>query len=273
MLFESQTPTGENMSRHTDHVIWVTGAASGIGRATAELLVEQGAKVLATDIAAEPLSWAKGVRGIETCVCDVTDRSANETAVEMALDRFGKLTGAALNAGVTGSMPIDDPTGLDLLSLNLDVNVVGVVHGIRAALPALRANGGGAFTVTASTSGMGGDPGMWAYNAAKGAVINLVRSVAVELGHENIRINAVAPGPTETGMTQGLLGNGPNPISESLRQRVPLQRWGLASEQAAAPSFLLSSEASFITGAVLPVDGGVTANTGQFAPPGRAATQ
>jgi len=260
------------MSRHTENVIWVTGAASGIGRATAEMLVEQGARVLATDIASDALAWAEGVDEIETAVCDVTDRSANEAAVATALNRFGKLTGAALNAGVTGSMPIDDPKGLDLLRLNLDVNVVGVIHGIRAALPALRASGGGAFTVTASTSGIGGDPGMWAYNAAKGAVINLVRSVAVELGHENIRINAVAPGPTETGMTQGLLGSGPNPISESIRQRVPLQRWGLASEQAAAHSFLLSSEASFITGAILPVDGGITANTGQFAPPGRVAT-
>jgi meso-butanediol dehydrogenase/(S,S)-butanediol dehydrogenase/diacetyl reductase len=257
-----------NQKQHTGSVIWVTGAASGIGRATAEMLVEQGAQVVATDVAAGPLSWAEGIENIETAVCDVTDAAANEAAVALAVERFGKLSGAALNAGVTGSLPIDDPNGLALLSANLDVNVVGVVHGIRAALPALRAQGGGAFTVTASTSGIAGDPGMWAYNAAKGAVINLVRSVGVELGHENIRINAVAPGPTETGMTEGLLAGGPNPISESLRQRVPLKRWGQAREQAAAHCFLLSSEASFITGAVLPVDGGVTANTGQFSPPG-----
>jgi len=254
--------------QHTGSVIWVTGAASGIGRATAEMLVERGAQVLATDVAAGPLSWAKGIENIETAICDVTDAAANEAAVAVAVERFGKLSGAALNAGMTGSLPIDDPDGLALLSANLDVNLVGVVHGIRAALPALRAQGGGALTVTASTSGIGGDPGMWAYNAAKGAVINLVRSVGVELGHENIRINAVAPGPTETGMTEGLLAGGPNPISESLRQRVPLKRWGRAREQAAAHCFLLSSEASFITGAVLPVDGGVTANTGQFSPPG-----
>jgi meso-butanediol dehydrogenase/(S,S)-butanediol dehydrogenase/diacetyl reductase len=256
------------MSRHRDEVYWVTGAASGIGRATAERLAEEGARVLATDLAASALEWANGVDGVETAICDVTDRAANEAAVATALDRFGKLSGAALNAGVTGNSPIDGENGLALLNANLEVNVVGVVHGIRAALSALRQNGGGAFTVTASTSGIRGDPGMWMYNAAKGAVVNLVRSVAVELGHEGIRINAVAPGPTETGMTQGILEGGPNPVSESLRQRVPLKRWGLAREQAAAHSFLLSSEASFITGAILPVDGGITANTGQFAPPG-----
>jgi meso-butanediol dehydrogenase/(S,S)-butanediol dehydrogenase/diacetyl reductase len=251
---------------HAESVIWVTGAASGIGRATAQMLVDQGAKVLATDIAAEQLSWADGINNIATLVCDVTDEAANAAAVETALERFGKLTGAALNAGVTGALAIDDPNGLEMLRLNLEVNVVGVVHGVRAALPAFRHNGGGAFTVTASTSGIGGDPTMWAYNAAKGAVINLVRSLGVELAHENIRVNAVAPGPTETGITQGLLAGGPNPVSESLRKRVPMQRWGLASEQAAAHCFLLSPDASFITGAILPVDGGITANTGQFDP-------
>ena len=173
-------------------------------------------------------------------------------------EHFGKLTGAALNAGVAGALAIDDPNGLDVLRLSLEVNLVGVVHGVRAALPAFRSNGSGAFTVTASTSGIGGDPVMWTYNAAKGGVINLVRSLGVELAHENIRINAVASGPTETGMTQGLLAGGPNPVSESLRKRVPMQRWGQASEQAAAHCFLLSPEASFITGANLVVDGGFT---------------
>lgn len=254
---------------HDESVIWVTGAASGIGRATAQMLADQGAKVLATDVAADQLSWADGINNIESLVCDVTEEAANVAAVNAAIERFGKLTGAALNAGVAGAARIDDPNGLEVLRLSLEVNLVGVVHGIRAALPAFRSNGGGAFTVTASTSGIGGDPAMWTYNAAKGAVINLVRSLGVELAHENIRVNAVAPGPTETGMTQGLLADGPNPVSESLRKRVPMQRWGLATEQAAAHCFLLSAQASFITGAILPVDGGITANTGQFDPMGR----
>ena len=145
---------------HEESVIWVTGAASGIGRATAEMLVEQGAKVLATDIAAEQLSWADGLNNIETLVCDVTDEAANAAAVSAAIERFGKLTGAALNAGVAGAIAIDDPNGLDLLRLNLEVNVVGVVHGVRAALPAFLSKGSGAFTVTASSSCMGGDPSM-----------------------------------------------------------------------------------------------------------------
>ncbi len=159
-------------------------------------------------------------------VCDVTDENSNEVAVAAALGRFGRLTGAALNAGIAWSTKIDDPTGLASLKRNLDVNVLGVALGLRAALSALRIAGGGAFTATASTSGIAGDPTHWQYNAAKGAVVNLVRSVAVELAPENIRFNAVAPGPTETGMTAGLLGDGPNPVSELLRMRIPLHYRG-----------------------------------------------
>ncbi|MEM6709117.1 MAG: SDR family oxidoreductase [Pseudomonadota bacterium] len=252
-------------------VYWVTGAASGIGRALTESLVAGGACVVATDIDDDALSWAKNHPAMATQVCDVASADDNSAAVAAALDRFGGLQGVALNAGVSGSVTIDGEDALELLDRNLAVNLYGVVHGVRAALPAFRAAGSGAITVTASTSGMAGDPTLWPYNAAKGGVINLVRSLAVELAPENIRINAVAPGPTVSGMTEGLLGGGPNPVSESLRQRVPMQRWGTAAESAAAHAFLLSEAASFITGAILPVDGGVTANTAQFDPLGGPA--
>jgi len=128
----------------------------------------------------------------------------------------------------------------------------------------MRAGGGGRIVVTASTSGIGGDPNMWAYNTSKGAVINLVRAAAVDLGADAITVNAVCPGPTETAMT-ARIGSLPE-VYESLRRRIPLQRWGRPEEIAAAIAFLASPESSFINGAVLPVDGGVTANTGQFMP-------
>ena len=252
-------------------VFLVTGAASGIGRALTEQLVAAGASVVAGDVDEDALRWADNQPAIATVRCDVTRPEDNGEAVQTALNRFGGLHGVALNAGVSGSTPIDSDDALALLEKNLAVNLIGVVHGVRAALPVFRRQQHGAITVTASTSGLGGDPTLWPYNAAKGGVVNLVRSLAVELAPENIRINAVAPGPTDTGMTQGLLGQGPNPVSESLRQRVPMQRWGRADEPAAAHSWLLSPAASFVTGIVLPVDGGITANTAQFDPLGGPA--
>ncbi|MEM1434480.1 MAG: SDR family oxidoreductase [Pseudomonadota bacterium] len=262
--------TATDSGRSTE-VIWVTGAASGIGRALTESLVQEGASVVASDIDADALAWAENQPRIATCLCNVSQAADNERAVATALDRFGTLSGIALNAGVSGAAPIDAADALALLEQNLAVNLVGVVHGVRAALPAFRQAGGGSITVTASTSGIGGDPTMWPYNAAKGGVINLVRSLAVELAPENIRVNAVAPGPTVTGMTQGMLDGGANPVNESLRQRIPMQRWGTAAEPAAAHAWLLSSAASFVTGIVLPVDGGITANSGQFDPLGGPA--
>ena len=146
----------------------------------------------------------------------------------------------------------------------LDVNVKAVVLGMRAAVPAMRKVGGGSIVVTASTSGIGGDPGMWPYNTSKGAVVNLVRATSLDLAADNIRVNAVCPGPIRTGMTARL--QSVPAVDEALRVRIPMQRWGLASEVAAVINFLASPDASFVTGAIVPVDGGITANTGQFSP-------
>jgi meso-butanediol dehydrogenase/(S,S)-butanediol dehydrogenase/diacetyl reductase len=130
-------------------------------------------------------------------------------------------------------------------------------------LPALRHAKAPAIAVTASVSGLGGDPGMWAYNTAKGGVVNFVRAAALELGREGIRINAVCPGPTHTAMTADILQS---PMHEELRRHIPLGRWGEPEEIAAVLAFLTSPLASFVNGAIVPVDGGVFAGTGQFTP-------
>ena len=246
-------------------VAMVTGAASGIGRAVVERVLADGGRAVAVDRAEEAMAWARDDERVAVVVGDVTDPEVNDRACAEALDRFGRLDAAVLNAGISMS---GDLMTLPMSELDrvLQVNVAAVVLGIRSAVPALRANGddGGAIVVTASVSGLGGDPNRWAYNTSKGAVVNLVRASALDLAADNIRVNAVCPGPTETGMTQRIQAH--HDVWEGLRRAVPLQRWGRSDEVAAAICFLASHDASFITGVALPVDGGVTAGTGQFLP-------
>jgi meso-butanediol dehydrogenase / (S,S)-butanediol dehydrogenase / diacetyl reductase len=244
----------------------VTGAASGIGRATVERLLEAGASVVALDRDAAHLAWVTDdgrSDRLAAVVGDVTAQETNDAAVAAALERFGRLDAAVFNAGVSMSGGLLD-LPIEEFDRSIAVNVRAVALGMRSVVETMRAAGGGRIVVTASTSGIGGDPNLWAYNAAKGAVINLVRAAAVELGADDITVNAVCPGPTETAMTERLQSL-PD-LHEDLRRTIPLQRWGRPSEIAAVIAFLTSAEASFITGAIVPVDGGITANTGQFRP-------
>jgi meso-butanediol dehydrogenase / (S,S)-butanediol dehydrogenase / diacetyl reductase len=250
------------MGVHDGRVVIVTGAASGIGRATAERVVAEGGSVVAVDRASQSPRWESGSQ-VAWVDGDVSEASTNQAAVDMAVNRFGRLDALVCNAGMAMSgdllsMPIDD------LDRVLAVNVTSVVLGIRSAVPAMKLVGGGSIVAIASTSGLAGDPGMWPYNTSKGAVVNLVRAAALDLGADNIRVNAVCPGPTETGMTTRIL-QAPQ-LYEDLRRRLALQRWGRPEEIAAVISFLTSNDASFVTGAIVPVDGGITANTGQFLP-------
>ena len=249
---------------HTGRVVIVTGAASGIGRATAEIILAAGGSVVAVDRSLEQLDWIADQDRCAMVAGDVSTDQTNAAAVAAALERFGRLDAAVLNAGVTGSGDLLEGP-MENFERSIAVNVEGVIRGVRAGAPAmLETSDGGAFCVTASTSGLRGDPGMWAYNTAKGAVVNYVRSAALDLGPKGIRINAVAPGPTETGMTTRL-----KEIPEAyehLRQRMAVQRWARPDEVGQVISFLISPLASIVTGAVVPADGGISANTGQFLP-------
>ncbi len=150
----------------------------------------------------------------------------------------------------------------------IEVNVRGVALGCKAAVEAMGADGadgasgsGGSIVITGSVSGLRGDSGLWAYNASKGAVVNLARSVSLDVAHLGIRVNAVCPGPIRTAMTAPMEGR---KIEEAMAARLPVGRFGQPDEVAAAISFLASPASSFITGVALPVDGGITAGTGQW---------
>ena len=245
----------------------VTGAAGGIGRATCERLSRAGWQVLAVDQDAEKLGWTKDA-GIAASVADIASEADNIAMVAEAEDRFGGLDAMILNAAVTGGGAIDALAFEDFRRV-IEVNLFGPVHGIRAALPALRRRGGGAIAITASTMGIAGESENSAYCASKHALVGLVHSLSRELGWQGIRINALCPGPTRTGMTSLLEDAAPEHF-EALRRAVPLQRWAEADEMASCLEFLVSPAASYVNGHVMVADGGAVVGTG-LAPPASGA--
>jgi meso-butanediol dehydrogenase / (S,S)-butanediol dehydrogenase / diacetyl reductase len=250
-------------------VVLITGAASGIGRAAVELYAERGYSVVAVDVNATLLSGLTALGGpVATLRGDVASAETSEKAVRLALTRFGRLDAAVLNAGIGGGGPLEGRAAIRNFDRIIAVNLRGVLLGIRAVVPALRAVGGGAIVATSSVSGLRGDPGTWAYNASKAAVINLVRALAVDYAAENIRINAIAPGGTTTSLTARQAAD--PELGPLLTRRIPQQRWADPREQAEVLWFLTSPAASYITGATLPVDGGLSANGGILLPPALA---
>ena len=248
------------MSDNEGNVIAVTGAGSGIGKAAVKRLVDEGASVVAVDLTESSLEWTNDFESVVSLTGDVTDPSVNDHMVALAVDNFGGLNAAVLNAGVVAQGDIVRGSMSDYDRV-MDVNVRGVVLGLKSVV-AVMASTGGSIVVTGSVSGLGGDSGLWAYNASKGAVVNLARSAALDLGHLNVRVNAVCPGPIHTGLTEDTRGT---EMGDAMAARLPLGRFGEPEEVAAVIAFLTSTQSSFVTGAAIPVDGGVTAGTGQWA--------
>jgi len=254
--------------RYPGKVALITGAAGGIGRATAERLAREGAAVVLADLADTPLAAAAdavraaGGRAL-TAVADVTRPEDLEALVARAEREFGGLDLLVNNAGIEGVVAPFESYPLDVFDRVLAVNVRGVFLGMRAAAPALRRRGGGAIVNLASVAGVTGDPTLSAYIASKHAVIGLTRSGALAFGSQGIRVNAVAPSPVETRMMRSLeTGMGGKEGAEAVRklvtERIPAGRYAEPAEVAALIAFLGSDEARFINGSIYTIDGGMT---------------
>ncbi|WP_086849459.1 SDR family NAD(P)-dependent oxidoreductase [Amycolatopsis kentuckyensis] len=233
-------------------VALVTGGTRGIGLATARALVEAGATVVLTGRDEARAKEAAASVGASGLALDVTDAKAVSSLVRAVAKEHGKLDVVVANAGIME----DALLGMireELVDTTLSTNVAGTLHTVQAAARAMMRKKSGAIVVLASIVGEYGSAGQTVYAASKAAVANIARSAAKELGRSGIRVNAVAPGVIETDLTAGL--------SEDAKAenagKTPLGRLGRPEEVANAIRFLVSDEASFITGQVLGIDGGL----------------
>lgn len=258
----SSIPTTTDLHRFTDRVVIVTGAGSGIGEATARRFSQEGARVvLAGGTRAKLDRVAAELPADRTLVhqTDVSDYAQVQALVEATIERFGALHVLVSNAGVAVQGKAVEGSLEDWAHV-MGVNAGGAFHGAKAAMPHLIATKG-CIVHTASVSGLGGDWGMGFYNAAKGAVVNLTRSLALDHGADGVRVNAVCPSFTRTPMTKGLEEK--DDLVVKFKDRIPLGRPCEPHEVAAVIAFLASDDASFVNGVMLPVDGGLGASNGQ----------
>ena len=240
-------------------VVLITGGLTGIGRAAAVAFAKKGAKVVVAGRRDEVgQALAKDLRSLgseaEFINADVRKDEDVRLLVDKTVARFGRLDVAVNNAGTEGQVgPITDQTA-ESYAATFDTNVLGVILSMKHEVRAMQGQGRGAIINISSTYGHEGAAGASVYVGSKHAVEGITKSVALEIAKSGIRVNAVAPGPTDTGMLTRFTGTPEN--KAALMRTVPMDRLGLSEELANAIVFIASDEASFITGHVLNVDGG-----------------
>jgi len=243
--------------------IVITGAASGIGKATALAAGREGAKLVLADVSVESgeetARAIKGEGGQAAFVrCDVTQQSEIETMVKRAVELYGRLDGAFNNAGIEGTLSPAADYPPDVFERVIQINLLGVWKCLRAEIPVMLKQGKGAIVNTASVAGLVGAGAFAAYVASKHAVVGLTKTCALDYAKQGIRLNAVCPGVIQTPMVDRLAELVPGVIDALLTVK-PMGRLGTAEEVAEAVIWLLSDSASFVTGTTLAVDGGYTA--------------
>jgi len=247
-------------------VVVITGGAGGIGEATARLAHHCGARVVITDRDAAAVAVIADALGDSALgvVVDVTRRDDNHRMIAAALERFGRVDAVFLNAGVEGEVGPFEQCGDAAWEQVFAVNLTGVRYGVEAALPALRAAGGGSVVITSSVAGLRGAAGLSPYVASKHAVVGLMRCLAVELGPQGIRVNTLNPGPVDNRMMRSIEdqaspGHGEE-VKASFTGRIPLGRYVTNEECAAMAVHLMSDASAGCSGNTYLVDGGLTAH-------------
>ena len=249
------------MARLKDKVAIITGAASGFGAETARMYVAEGAKVAIGDINEDGAKAVAGSLGGAAIAlkCDVSNRADIDRLVKATLERFGRIDIVMNNAGYTHrNMPmleVDEATFDRVFA----INVKSIYHMTMAVVPIMRKQKGGVILNVGSTAGIRPRPGLSWYNSSKGAVNLLSKTMAVELGPDNIRVNAICPVMGATGMLESFMGMPDTPENrKKFTGTIPLGRLAEPKDIARAAVYLASDEADFITGVEFPVDGGRT---------------
>ena len=248
------------MNALQESVALVTGAASGIGRAIAQRYASEGARVVVSDVdeegGQETVSQIEEAGGKARFIAaDVSDPEANQALVRKTVEAYGSLTIACNNAGIGGAQAMTADYPLDAWQQVIGINLSGVFYGMKAQIPAMLEAGGGAIVNVASILGQVGFETSSAYVAAKHGVVGLTKNAALEYSAQGIRINSVGPGFIRTPLLSGL----DDDMLDMLVGRHPIGRLGESEEVADVVLWLSSSNASFVTGAYVPVDGGYLA--------------
>lgn len=250
------------MARFSNTIVVITGAASGIGEGAARRFAEEGATLVLGDTDAQGLSKLADDLAPATVVTretDVSDMADCEALVTLTIERFGRIDVLVSNAGVDHLGKLDEGD-FSAFTKVIETDLYGVVHMARAAIAHLRASKGCIINMS-SVSGLGGDWNHSFYCAAKGAVTNFTRALAMDEAANGVRVNAVNPSLTYTALTAGMKEQ-PELIAK-FEERIPMGRGAQPEDIAGAIAFLASDDARFITGVNLPVDGGLSASNGQ----------